>query len=125
MQKCGKPWRMPKESEFYQLYNKTTHTITTRNGVKGCLFKGLGDFSSCSIFLPMAGGASANSLSDYGLRGVYLSSTPGKYRDSNNILRISSTDCRCILITTSSVSWAVLGKRYEGYSVRPVISADE
>ncbi|MGN0846075.1 MAG: chitobiase/beta-hexosaminidase C-terminal domain-containing protein [Kiritimatiellia bacterium] len=70
----GAPWRMPTATEFDDLIAKCTITWTTRNGVKGRLVTGKGDFASRSIFLPAAGNGYKTGLNVSGSRGYYWSS---------------------------------------------------
>jgi hypothetical protein len=48
----GNSWRMPTKEECEELYQKTTHTWTTQNGVEGRLFTAS---NGNSLFLPAAG----------------------------------------------------------------------
>ena len=66
----GDDWRMPTKEEWQELYDNTTCTWTTRNGVDGRLFTAA---NGKSVFLPAAGYRNGTSLS--GSTGDYLSST--------------------------------------------------
>ena len=66
----GDDWRMPTKEEWQELYNNTTCTWTTLNGVDGRLFTAA---NGNSIFLPAAGYRNGTSFS--GSTGDYLSST--------------------------------------------------
>lgn len=72
----GGNWRMPTYQEFVNLNNKCDWIWTTRNGVKGYIVCGRGDYASNSIFLPAAGFGSGTSLYFSGLYGFYWSSVP-------------------------------------------------
>lgn len=50
----GGGWRMPTSAEFRELYNNTTNTLTTENGVYGMKFVSKTD-NSKYVFLPAAG----------------------------------------------------------------------
>lgn len=52
----GRNWRMPTGAEFQALINDCTCTWTSQNSVNGLLCTGKGNYASCSIFLPAAGG---------------------------------------------------------------------
>ena len=66
----GDDWRMPTKEEWQELYDNTTCTWTTRNGVDGRLFTAA---NGKSVFLPAAGYRNGTSFS--GSTGEYLSST--------------------------------------------------
>jgi len=53
----GTDWRMPTQMEWQELYQNTTCTWTTRNGVNGCLCSAS---NGNSLFLPAAGGLNGN-----------------------------------------------------------------
>ena len=63
---------MPTKEELQELYQNTTHTWTTQNGVNGRLFTAS---NGNSLFLPAAGYRSGSSLYDAGSVGVYWSSS--------------------------------------------------
>ena len=74
----GSGWRMPTEEEWQELYNNTTVTWTTQNGVSGRLFTAS---NGNSLFLPAAGYRYNSSLYNAGY-GIFWSSslytgTPG------------------------------------------------
>ena len=68
----GNGWRMPTKEEFEELYNNTTVTWTTQNGVNGRLFTAS---NGSSLFLPAAGYRSSSSLCSAGSYGYYRSSS--------------------------------------------------
>ena len=68
----GSDWRMPTNEEWQELYNNTTHTWTTQNGVNGRLFTAS---NGNSLFLPAAGYRDDSSLNLAGINGGYWSSS--------------------------------------------------
>ena len=107
----GYEWRMPTQAEWQELYQNTTHTWTTQNGVNGRLFTAT---NGNSLFLPAAGYRRNSSLGDAGSYGHYWSSslTTG-YPGSSWFLDFSSGNCYMDRDYD----------RYCGLSVRPVRSA--
>ena len=70
----GGTWRMPTKEEWEELFNNTTWTWTTQNGVNGLLFTAS---NGNSLFLPAAGYRSNSSLNGAGSYGDYWSSSLG------------------------------------------------
>ena len=68
----GPDWRMPTDEEWQELYDNTTHTWTTQNGVYGRLFTAT---NGNSLFLPAAGYRGSSSLQYAGSHGNYWSSS--------------------------------------------------
>ena len=68
----GSGWRMPTKEEWEELYNNTTVTWTTQNGVNGSLFTAS---NSNSLFLPAAGHHRPSGLDYVGRYGIYWSSS--------------------------------------------------
>ena len=68
----GSDWRMPTIEEWSELYNNTTVTWTTQNGVNGRLFTAS---NGNSLFLPAAGGRWYDELCGAGYEGSYWSSS--------------------------------------------------
>ncbi len=108
----GSGWRMPTHEEWVELYENTTNTWTTRNGVDGRLFTAS---NGNSLFLPAAGHRYGSSLYYAGSIGNYWSSSldtviPGAawyfnfYSDGCHVYDGSSD-------------------RSSGHSVRPVCSS--
>ncbi len=64
--------RTPRDYEWRELMDNTTATLTTRNGVYGCLFTAS---NGKSIFLPAAGDRYGSNLGSAGVYGYYWSST--------------------------------------------------
>ena len=71
----GEGWRTPTYKEWVELLTQCTHTWTTRNGVKGCLFTGR---NGNSIFLPAASSRMDDEFRLVGDDGSYWSSTLNK-----------------------------------------------
>ena len=68
----GSDWRMPTKEEWQELYNNTTVTWTTQNGVNGRLFTAS---NGNSFFLPAAGYRYSSYLGSAGSYGYYWSSS--------------------------------------------------
>ena len=68
----GSDWRMPTQAEWQELYQNTTHTWTTQNGVNGRLFTAS---NGNSLFLPAAGCRDSSGLRYAGSYGLYWSSS--------------------------------------------------
>ena len=68
----GSDWCMPTKEEWQELYQNTTVTWTTRNGVNGRLFTAS---NGNSLFLPAAGYRWYAELDDAGDYGYYWSSS--------------------------------------------------
>ncbi len=70
----GADWRMPTKEEWQELYQNTTLTWNTQNGVNGWLFTAS---NGNSLFLPAAGCRSGSSLIDAGSFAFCWSSSLG------------------------------------------------
>jgi uncharacterized protein (TIGR02145 family) len=68
----GGGWRMPTKEEWQELYNNTTVTWMTQNGVNGRLFTAS---NGNSLFLPAAGYRGSSNLTGAGSYGDYWSSS--------------------------------------------------
>ena len=68
----GDEWRMPTEGEWQELYENTTVTWTTRNGVRGRLFTAS---NGNSIFMPAAGYCNESAPEAAGIIGDYWTSS--------------------------------------------------
>ena len=103
----GGDWRMPKRAEMEELKNKCTWEWTKQNGVKG--YKVTGPNGN-SIFLPAVGyfGGTVFYSGSCG-NSCYWSSTPYSGTETAYSLEFDSGSQSC-----------TVGKRYLGYSVRPV-----
>ena len=110
----GSGWRMPTKEEWQELFQNTTHTWTTQNGVNGRLFTAS---NGNSLFLPAAGGRYDGSLNNVGNYGYYWSSS----------LRADDPYDAWYFYFNSDYygmsGWYRYGDRYHGHSVRPVRSA--
>ena len=72
----GGSWRMPTVQELSDLSSNCDWIWATKNGVKGYVVRGRGDYATASIFLPCAGGVYGSSLNLAGSDGYYWSSVP-------------------------------------------------
>ena len=72
----GSGWRMPTKEEWQELYNNTTVTWTTQNGVSGRRFTAE---NGNSLFLPAAGWRFLYYHDSVSLNGVFWSSSLGTY----------------------------------------------
>ena len=107
----GSGWRMPTKEEWQELYNYTTHTWTTQNGVNGRLFTAT---NGNSLFLPAAGFRDGTSLGYAGTDGYYWSSS----------LRTHGLPLNAWSLSFSSGYYDMGSSgRLFGRSVRPVRSA--
>ena len=106
----GSGWRMPTKEELQELYNNTTVTWTTQNGVNGRLFTAS---NGNSLFLPAAGSRYCSSLNYAGSDGYYWSSS----------LNADSTSSAWGIDFISNYYSMYIGSRLSGHSVRPVRSA--
>ena len=68
----GDEWRMPTEGEWQELYENTTVTWTTRNGVRGRLFTAT---NGNSIFMPASGYCNESAPEAAGIIGDYWTSS--------------------------------------------------
>ncbi len=103
----GPVWRMPTMEEFEELYNNTTVTWTTQNGVNGRLFTAS---NGNSLFLPNAG--ARGETKDYVDCGCYWSSSLSTDFPNCAWYFEFSSDCHI---------WDYV--RYYGFTVRPVCSS--
>lgn len=110
----GSNWRMPTIDELNKLNsNCTCLWIDNYNGtgIKGLLCKGMGDYSSCSVFLPAAGEYENNGVDGRGTVGYYWSSTP-----------TSKSFSYYLSFINESQHVDDLGNRVHAYSVRAVLA---
>ena len=110
----GGGWRMPTYPELTNLVSNCDWTWTTRNGVKGYVVRGRGDYASNSIFLPCAGCGHEDGLGGAGSYGYYWSSVPDL--DNNRHTRHLSFDS----YDRSMDDYFVSEGPFDGASVRPV-----
>lgn len=80
----GGNWRMPTLQELIDLTRKCAWTWTTINGVDGHVIRGIGNYASNSIFLPLAYIGYGTLLNETGSRGYYWSSEPATGNDHNS-----------------------------------------
>ena len=104
----GSGWRMPTKEEWQELYNNTTVTWTTQNGVNGRLFTAS---NGNGLFLPAAGFRGNSSLSNAGSKGYYRSSSLDTDLPFNAWL----------LYFNSGSTYVGYNYRFGGFSVRPVL----
>lgn len=103
----GSDWRMPTDVEWQELYNNTTVTRTTWNGVNGLLFTAS---NGNSLFMPTTGYHGNNSLNQAGSNGYYWSrSLDTDYPNGAKYFRIGSDSYYMYFLD-----------RFYGLSVRPV-----
>jgi hypothetical protein len=113
----GGDWRTPTREEWQELYNSTSYSWITLNGVKGRI---LIASNGNSLFLPAAGYLNDNdnsSLYSVGFSGYYWSSSLNTYVYPNrawNSYYYSDSQC-------STSNWP----RNCGQSVRPVRSSGQ
>lgn len=108
----GADWRMPTKEEWQELYNNTTCTWTTQNGVNGRLFTAS---NGNTLFLPAAGYRFGSSLDETGLYGYYWSSSLYTDRPHDS----------WVLYFYSGDYGMGSSDRYYGRSVRAVRSASQ
>ena len=103
----GPDWRMPTKEEWLELYNNTTVTWTTQNGVNGRLFTAS---NGNSLFLPAVGYRFINGFVDAGSWGYFCSSSlDTEFPDNAWNFSCGSSGCSMFCINRSY-----------GLSVRPV-----
>ena len=103
----GGDWHMPTSAQCQELIDQCTWTWTTINGVNGYSVSNNGR----SIFLPASGYYLSGNLSQTGIRGVYLTSSPN-----------GAVNMYILLYNSSSI--IVMGEENRnrmGLSIRPVI----
>ena len=108
----GGNWRMPTKEEFEELYNNTTVSWTTQNGVDGRLFVAA---NGNTLFLPATG---------YRWNGeLYYSGSRGNYWSSSLYTTTPAPDIACQLFFTVNSNCGIDGdSRDGGQPVRPVWS---
>ena len=106
----GGNWHTPNQADFEELYNNTTLTWTTRNGVKGGLFTAA---NGCTLFLPAAG--------NYYQSGLWSTEEYCFYW-LNSINLVNAKQAICVTCYDEIATISASG-RETGFSVRPVRSA--
>lgn len=76
----GEDWRIPTKAEWEELFENTTHTWTTLNGVNGRLFTAS---NGNSIFLPATGYRNDGNVYNVGSSGFYWSNSLDMARSNN------------------------------------------
>ena len=106
----GSNWRMPTQAELQALLANCDAQWTTVGGVSGRKFTGKGDYSSNSVFLPVAGYCYRGSVRDQGSNGYYWSSTALGSKNAVNLYFGSGNQHMDSFM------------RYDGSSVRAVLA---
>ena len=107
----GDNWRMPTKEEWQELYQNTTNTWTTQNGVNGRLFTAS---NGNSLFLPAAGVRHESGLDYAGSYGPFWSSTLYTDYPSRAWYFYFDSDLEGCYMNGDS--------RFVGHTVRPVCS---
>ena len=112
----GNGWRMPTIEELQELYDNTTVTWTTQNGVNGALFTAS---NGSSLFMPAAGGRLDGGLYGAGTGGSCYSSSLAT--DASYAAKVFAFS-----LTGNYISCHTNGyERYIGRTVRAVRSAPQ
>ena len=109
--KWGTGWHIPTMEQWKELRDNTTGTWTVQNGVNGFLFTAS---NGGRLFLPAAGYRRDENLMGMGTDGIYWSSS----------LYVGIPDGAYDFGFTSSNNFVDLYYRYQGQSIRPVLSAN-
>ena len=109
----GNEWRMPTQEEWQELFDNTTSTWTTKNGVNGRAFTAA---NGNSVFMPAAGSINGSSNINIGSDNYCWSSSLGTSYPYN---------ARCISFSRSSASCTSQRYRFFGHSVRAVRSSGQ
>ena len=108
----GDGWRIPTDTQWSELWYYTTSTLTTQNGIYGCLFTAS---NGNSVFIPASGSHTGSSLDHVGSFGDYWSRT--LFHDYWN----THLDYFAVGNYFSvNFQGTEMGNRCDGYSVRPV-----
>lgn len=110
----GGAWRLPTKKEFQELYDNTTFTWTTQNGVAGRLFVSKASGNSNSVFFPAAGYYNGSSHDNVGSGGNYWSSS-----------FYSATSAYYLYFGSTAVGPQFSGRRCYGFSVRAVMDTPQ
>ena len=101
----GYEWRMPTQEEWQELFDNTTSTWTTKNGVNGRAFTAA---NGNSVFMPAAGSINGSSNSSIGSSNYCWSSSLGTSYPYQ---------ARCMYFSRSSASCTSQRNRFFGHSV--------
>ena len=109
--KWGTGWHVPTMEQWKELRDNTTGAWTVQNGVNGFLFTAN---NGGRLFLPAAGYRKDDTLNSVGVDGIYWSSS----------LYVGIPDGAYDFGFTASNNFVDLYYRYQGQSIRPVLSAE-
>ena len=113
----GNDWRTPTYDEWIELFENTTNTWTTQNGVIGCLF--IAD-NGRNIFLPASGYRYDDELKYAGNEGYYWSNSNSFYGVDGQHAGVYAW--AYILYYNDNICDPNSHYRYCGLSVRPVVN---
>lgn len=112
--KWGTSWRMPTKEQLQELVNNCASTWDTYNGMEGRFFTGP---NNNKIFLPAAGYKDESGLREKNEYGYYWSNSLNL--DDNDYVYDLYFCCG------KGIYFSDLGGRWEGHSVRPVVSTSD
>jgi len=113
----GPQWRIPTGNECDELVKYCSWEKFSINGHNGSLVTGP---SGSSIFLPAAGWKRDGSLFQINEEGHYWSSTPALTDEDHLFAEFISFDLN-LIFNNKVNAMSFMQRRYEGYSVRPVL----
>ena len=105
----GGNWRMPSYTQILELVDNTTHKMTTRNNVEGCLMTS--KINGKSIFLPAGGWYNKNSSLSHSSNGYYWTSSLS-INESNKASHLH--------FYGNNVAFVNENERCNGMTIRPV-----
>ena len=116
--RMGGSWCMPTHDQFMEIYYNCTRDWTTQKGIKGVLVKGS---NGGQIFMPASGFKREKERINYGDYGYYWSSSV--YNVNNNVEE-NLYNAYDFEFSLTNWSYSLLGwRRYDGFSVRAIVSA--